>query len=105
MPHKGLELRHFLFAEDLANAVIEILKKPELEGVFNLAPYHTSTFLEAAVLANELTQSQKPLVNLERTRPKANHVMDLSRWREAIPDFSFTSLREGMIRTLDCLTN
>ena len=100
----GLELRHFLFVEDLTNAVIEILNRPELEGILNLAPDQPSTFLEAADLANELTQSQEPLVYLERTRPKANHVMNLSRWREKIPDFSFTSLREGMMRTLDYQT-
>jgi len=98
----GLELRHFLFVEDLINAVIEILNKPKLEGVFNLAPNQTSTFLEVAYLAKELTKSSKTLIHKNRNRPKVNHVMNTSLWKKKFPNFDFTSLQDGMKRTLSC---
>lgn len=96
----GSELREFVFVEDCARMVGDLLDFEWL-GVLNMASGNSHTFRDvvAAVGCSSgrvLEVGEKP-----RTKMKADNVFDPSLLNSLLPNFSWTSLQDGVQLTLN----
>lgn len=96
----GGELRDFVYVEDLAEAVRR-LTFHDYAGVVNVATGRSRTFREvldglAQLVGGELVVDFRP-----RTRPMVDQAFDTTRLRRLLPDVSFTTLEEGLRRTIE----
>jgi UDP-glucose 4-epimerase len=96
----GEELRGFLFLDDLVKIVYH-LTFSNYSGVLNVASGRSHSFKEVLDIISELVSFRLQVASRPRTKPKVNQGFCNDRLMKLLPDFSFTSLREGIKRTFD----
>ncbi|MDX2226071.1 MAG: NAD(P)-dependent oxidoreductase [Verrucomicrobiae bacterium] len=96
----GTELREFLFVEDMCRIIIHLLDHP-FEGILNAAGGQSHSFVEILDL---IRSNGYPLLRVDskpRSKKKVDNVFTGKLIRELMPaDFAFTTLPEGVKRTL-----
>lgn len=95
----GEELRDFIFLDDLAGLVAQLLDSA-CEGVLNTATGHSVTFRQ--MLDSLAEQWGRPLDirTRPRTKQKVDNVFVVDRLRTALPGLRFTPLADGIGRVL-----
>lgn len=91
----GSELREFLFIEDLIK-IIEALSFNDFEGVINPSNGKGHSYKEALDIISKLLGKTLKIHSKERTKEKVNKVYDTSLFKKIFPEFSFTSLENGL---------
>lgn len=91
----GTELREFLYVEDLAGLVREIVIR-NYSGVLNAASGKSYSFV---AMINRLASivGKKPRVSTRsRTKEKVDNVFSAEKLNKDFPDFAFTPLEKGL---------
>lgn len=91
----GSELREFVFVKDLARIVFHIASS-EFSGVLNPVSGNSRSYRDLVDIIQTLTKRKLGVVIKDRTRDKVDHVFDNHKLKDAFPDFSFTTLEEGL---------
>jgi UDP-glucose 4-epimerase len=96
----GSELREFLFIDDLAEAVCRLMFL-DFSGTLNLATGVSHSFREALEIIGSLTGRAPEIEQRPRSGGQSDSRFSNELLRRLLPDFSFTSLRDGIAATLD----
>jgi nucleoside-diphosphate-sugar epimerase len=88
-----------VFIEDLVDVVYR-LALGDRHGVLNIVSGVSRTFVEALDIVAALLETRPSVSTRPRSKAKADHGFDNRRLRAALPDFTFTTLEEGLRRTL-----
>jgi len=92
---QGEELREFLYIDDLVKIVIR-LTFHDYNGILNVVEGKSCTFKAALTSIGQLVSFPIQTSSRPRTRPKVDHVYNNKCFTDLFPDFSFTSLEEGL---------
>lgn len=95
----GLELREFLYVDDLAALLHDLVFLP-CRGVLNAAGGRSRTFQDILRILQEECGGRLAVTARPRSKQKVDNAYDITRLRELLPGFVFTSLEEGLRRTL-----
>jgi UDP-glucose 4-epimerase len=98
----GSELREFALVEDLAEVVVR-LTFHEYDGVVNVASGRSRTFQDALEALTACLGRRPAVTARPRSRAQVDNQYDSALLRRLLPGFRFTSLEEGVARTLDRL--
>ena len=99
---EGEDQRDFLFVDDFLRITEKILVK-DLTGTFNLATGKSHSFQDMANTLCSLTNCRPEIVSLPRKLKLANLGFNIKKLLTQLPDFSFTSLEQGLRKTLDSM--
>ena len=91
----GTELREFLYIKDL-HTIIEKLIPMKLTGVFNTCSGKSYSFVDIIDIAKKLTGKIPNLEFKARSKDKVDHNFKADKIKSVLPDFTFTTLNEGM---------
>ena len=96
----GSELREFIYIEDLCRLIV-FFADSTFEGELNIVSGNPYRFADVVTLLKE--KSPGLVVNVRpRSKPKANHAFDARKILSLLPaNFQFTSLKEGLAKTLN----
>lgn len=101
----GKAIREWLYATDFARIVFEIIKKPSkfnILGPMNIAQKHGLSVKELAqIIKNNFPDFKGRIIwnrNMQDGTPKK--IMNDIKFREIFPNFLFTSLEEGIKKTI-----
>jgi UDP-glucose 4-epimerase len=95
----GEEIRHHLFAPDLARAV-RCLAEVGHTGVIHVAPAVGATFLQLAEMVRALVGAQVRIEQQPRRVPVRHRVHVPARLRSILPEFSCLPLEAGLASSL-----
>jgi nucleoside-diphosphate-sugar epimerase len=95
----GEEIRHHLFAADLARAVRHLITL-RVTGVIHIAPPVGASFREVAERVRALVGPQVRIDEQPRQRPIRHRVHVTERLRSVLPQFAYTPLETGLALTL-----
>lgn len=95
----GSERREFLFAIDLAR-VIERLLPLSCGGVLNVVSGQGGSFRDAVDIIARMLARPVPIENRPRSKPQVDLDFDPRHLHELLPNFSFTSLADGLAHCL-----
>jgi UDP-glucose 4-epimerase len=98
----GTEQRNFVFVEDLARIVSRLVFS-SVSGVLNIAHSESYTFKRILELLGELLSVDLDVSHRERSKEKVDNVYLNAKLMEAVGDFEFTSLRDGVLHTIEYL--
>jgi UDP-glucose 4-epimerase len=98
----GTEKRCFLYINDLAQITSRLIFSP-FSGVLNVVNGESQTFKDALEILGGQVASGPKISSRERTQDKVDNVFDHSRLMDAIGDFTFTSLPDGIKQTMETL--
>ena len=95
----GSERREFLFVDDAVRLIAGLIDHP-YTGALNLASGRSHTY--RVVVGEISTLLGRPVTTSgrSRTKPQVDHAFANARLREVFSEFRFTTLREGLERTL-----
>jgi UDP-glucose 4-epimerase len=96
----GEELREFLCIGDLVRLVDRVISS-DVGGVLNCAAGVSHSFRDALDVAISFATAPVQVGTKPRTKAAVDNVFLPRRLREVLPDFSFTSLEEGMRQVYD----
>lgn len=91
----GSELREFVFIDDAARAIASIAAS-NFEGVVNLASGVSHTFQDGLDFVREAAGVELSVESRPRSKEKVDHRFDNSCFRNILPHFAFTPLRDGV---------
>jgi UDP-glucose 4-epimerase len=94
----GSELREFVFSEDAAE-IVERLIFGRTFGVLNLVSGRSSTFAQVLDIVSRLQGRPVKYRSRDRTKEKVDNAYVNKKLANALPDFQFTTLEDGMRRT------
>lgn len=85
------QIRSLIFVDDIANAVLKFLEKPEITGVFNLGggkPFHRSDFAEEFAKNWSFNDKLIEPVTMDKYQPETrrpkNCALDINKIKEAV---------------------
>ena len=98
----GKPLRQFMYGGDLAR-VIKYIIENDVVGDFNVAPEWVHSINDLAVIGKKACLKDKLVVNYDNTKPDGQFRKDVdsSKLLEALTDFKFTPLGEGIKKVYD----
>jgi GDP-L-fucose synthase len=93
----GTPMRQFMFADDLARVINEILEN-NIYDSFNVANEENYTIKEMTELAMTTLNIKDITVEWDKTKPNGQHRkdVDVSRLKTLLPNFKTLSLSEGI---------
>ncbi len=96
----GKELREFVFVDDVARLVNEVIRT-NFNGLINVATGISHTYCE--VISTLLARINKPIAieYRERTRPCVDHKFNTKNLVASFQQFKFSSLEEGLSTMLE----
>lgn len=100
----GTELREFLFVDDVVELAARLLFHP-FSGVLNPVSGRSHSFKEVLEIVEARLQRSLAIEVRPRSKIKADNGFDNRLLKEILPDFVFTSLAEGVARTLSSELN
>lgn len=95
----GEELREFIFVDDVIRVVHDLTFR-DCSGVVNLASGRSYTFREVVEVASRLVGNETSISFRPRTKAKVDHKFHNRRLQGFLPSLRFTTLEDGMRRTL-----
>jgi len=98
----GSDRRDFLYIKDF----IEIVKKFISEncfGTYNLGTGNNYSPMEIIQGLQNILGKDFPVIELKRVKPKINQKLDVSKLREVLKNYVFTSLENGLQQSLNAL--
>jgi UDP-glucose 4-epimerase len=95
----GTERREFVFIDDLVE-IVHRLTLSDRHGVLNIVSGVSRTFAEAFDVVSSLVGARPTMTSRARSKAKVDHGFDNRLLRDALPDVTFTTLEEGLRRTL-----
>jgi UDP-glucose 4-epimerase len=96
----GSELRDFLFLEDLAKLTEKFIFS-DLEGIYNLGTGNSSSLLNIVEILRKITKKNCPIIKLKRNKPKIDQKLNMSKLMSLFPDYTFTSLEQGLRKSYE----
>ncbi|BDQ32983.1 NAD-dependent epimerase/dehydratase family protein [Pseudodesulfovibrio portus] len=96
----GEEKREFVYIDDLV-AVTRLVIGSDFSGVLNVCAGKSYTFRDVLKCVAGLPTGLPPLDQRERTKDKVDNYFDNTLFRETFPDFAFTPLEEGILKTYE----
>lgn len=92
----GESLRQFIHANDIAN-ILKIIIDRDITESFNLATEENITINQIAEIALEATNS-KLEIRYDKSKPNGQYRkdLDITKFRKLIPDYKFTTLKDGI---------
>jgi UDP-glucose 4-epimerase len=96
----GEEKREFIYIDDLV-AVTRMVIESDFSGVLNVCAGKSYTFQDVLKCVAGLPTGLPPLDQRERTKDKVDNDFDNTLFREVFPDFVFTPLGEGILKTYE----
>jgi nucleoside-diphosphate-sugar epimerase len=100
---KGEERRDHVLIDDVAELAARVIYRRSA-GALNIATGAISSFREIADIVVRNSFRPVPIVELPRTGPMPHNgyrAFDISACRAAFPEFSFTPLERGLMKTMD----
>jgi len=100
----GTPLRQFLFAEDFCK-ILKIIIDEDIYESLNIATNDNLSILEVAKLALKVTNNEHLTIEFDKTKQNGQHRQDISneKMKKTIPNFQFTSLEDGLLKTYNAL--
>lgn len=96
----GEETRDHLFIDDLVRLLVQVLRQHSA-GILNLATGQSISFMELAQRVARLFDRPVEFVSHPRELPTITHrTFDISALRRAFPDFTPTTLDDGLVQML-----
>lgn len=99
---EGEELRDFVFVEDAARLIDRVVRK-RATGVLNVATGRAVSFATVASLVAAAVPTAVRITTEPRAVPVVHREFDVSETARAFPDFRYTSLEDGIVRTAAAL--
>jgi UDP-glucose 4-epimerase len=96
----GSELRDFLFLEDLAELTEKFIFS-DCEGIYNLGTGNSSSLLNIVDILRKITKRDCPIIKLKRNKPKVDQKLNISKLLSLFPDYTFTSLEQGLRKSYE----
>lgn len=98
----GMPLRQFMYAEDLARAIINYI----YEGTYadlNIATNEVYTIKQIAEIALEACDAKHLTINWDKSKPDGQFRKDVSDalFKKHFPNFKYTTLKDGIKKTYD----
>ena len=87
----------YLYIEDLCKIVEAFIKNPPVHRFINMSPGESISLAQAAEIVNEISTFKSP-VNIVKAGINNEYTADNTLLREALPDFKFTSYKEGIAK-------
>ena len=102
----GKPLRQFMYAEDLAKAIIKTINKEDGFN-YNICCPENKSILEIAKIALKACDAEYLKIKLDKSKPDGQFRKDASsdKFLNDFPDFKFTSLFEGIQKTYNIKYN
>jgi UDP-glucose 4-epimerase len=97
---EGEERRDHLFLDDLVGIVAH-LALADLTGVVNVASGDSRSFMSVVDELRAIVPYDFAVETTPRRTPISHREFDLARLHQALPDFRFTPLNQGLRRTLE----
>jgi len=91
----GLELRDYVFIDDLIDIVDNLLFNT-FDGIVNIASGETYSFIDVLKTVESVCKCKVKVEYKQRTRSKVDHVFNIDNLRTLIGDYKFTPLDEGI---------
>lgn len=91
----GEELRDMVYVKDLAKATSQLTKGDD-QGIMNVATGIPTTFLGVAEVICSLLSPPIRIVHQDRSGPKFNQRFNPEKFRQNLPNFKFTPLKEAL---------
>lgn len=93
----GTPLRQFMYANDFAKIIKEIIEK-NITSSFNVATNENISIIEMSKLALKTTKNEKMKIIWDKSKPNGQYRKDVSTklFKNIFPNFTFTSLEEGI---------
>jgi len=98
----GTEKREFIFIDDIVDIVNSLIFS-DCEGVLNIASGNSFSFVEILKIIELLLNHKTKVESMERTKRKVDHGFDKSKLMKLFPDFSFTSVEQGLKKTIESI--
>nr|BAF47162.1 hypothetical protein [Zehria sp. KO68DGA] len=96
----GTELREFLFIEDVVKLVDKLIFN-EYDGILNLVSGKSYSFRDILDLIGHHLKIKLITNSRSRTKEKVDNCFDNNQLTEIFPEFTFTSLKEGIKQTIE----
>ena len=93
----GTELRDHVFIEDVVRATVH-LSSSDHTGTFNLVTGSSHSFEEVVAHLRKMWGREIEVIHMDRARPKVDQRAVPTKLLNAIPDFRFTELEQGLRR-------
>jgi GDP-L-fucose synthase len=102
----GKPLRQFMYAEDLAKAIVETLNKKDSFN-YNICCPENKSISEIANIALKACNAEHLKIKWDKSKPDGQFRKDASaeKFLSDFPDFKFTSLLEGIQKTYNIKYN
>jgi len=91
----GSELREFLFLEDLVK-IVDAFVFNNFKGIINPSSGKSCSYKEALDTISKILNKQLVINSKPRTKDKVDKLYDNTLFKKILPDFSFTSIEEGL---------
>ncbi|MDB2324244.1 NAD-dependent epimerase/dehydratase family protein [Alphaproteobacteria bacterium] len=98
----GEEQRDHVFIDDVAELVFRVICRKSI-GTLNIATGHVKSFRWLAEKTQEITGSKSSIISTERVGlmpHRGYRPFDITACKEAFPDFNYTLIEEGLIKSL-----
>jgi len=95
----GREKREFIYIDDVSELVTKLLLI-NYSGVINIASGCSSSFQQIIDYIANLTDQEPRLTNRPRSKEKVDHGFSSKLIQQIMPDFIFTTLKDGVASTL-----
>ncbi|OGX27183.1 MAG: hypothetical protein A2787_02120 [Omnitrophica WOR_2 bacterium RIFCSPHIGHO2_01_FULL_48_9] len=95
----GSELREFMFVEDVVKLIDQLMLKKH-SGVVNVASGQSYTFRQVLDIVAKAVGTELKVSFKERSKNKVDNAFNNGNLSKIIGDFKFTSLTEGIRKTL-----
>lgn len=100
----GHELRDFIFIDDVVNLLSELIHQ-SYDGVLNLATGESHSFIEILEIISSIMRCDMNIDSRDRTKDKVNHHFRIDKLHKLFPGFKFTSLKDGIQKTIDFVSS
>jgi UDP-glucose 4-epimerase len=98
----GEEKRQFLYIDDLTAIVVKLVSG-DFSGVLNVVNNDSETFAKAIDVIRELSDVPIKLITRRRSKESIDNIFTNQLLRELLPEMQFTSLADGMKKTIQAI--
>ena len=98
----GSEFREFVYVDDVGRAVSQFITS-NYRGIFNLVSGRSYTYKQIIDSLNEIIGSNIKVVSRQRTKQKVDHHYSNELIHNALGNFQFTSLRNGLLKVYQAI--